>query len=307
MKKLFFMLSFMLTFGFSANAADLTPAQEKAQRSLAQYLHREKFEPSIDPSDNTVCFHRNGTLYWISFDENSPVLYTIHRKGFKIGGEEGYQRNLAVTAANEVNLKHKALKVVVEQKKVDFAIQAYAASPEAFNAVFKSYYKMFDNADADFKNAYNVAKNRERAAREKMEEEVAKNNPPSVLEPMIVNVSFRLIDVDGNEKTGYDQPLRSFNARYIQPRLEFLPYKEKEPRTFEIKLKVTKPDGKVIYLPGKKYTAETEITMEKSKKNQFFEIEEFGTSKEGFWKAGEYKVEFYESNSKFYTTTFNIL
>ena len=76
---------------------------------------------------------------------------------------------------------------------------------------------------------------------------------------------------------------------------------------FKIQLKVTKPDGNPIYLPNKKVTAEGDITIQKSKKNQMIEIDQFGSSKEGFWKAGEYKVEVIEGGDVVFITSFNIL
>ena len=82
---------------------------------------------------------------------------------------------------------------------------------------------------------------------ERAEREARKNIPPSVLRDAIANVSFRLLDENGNEKSAYDQPLRSFNARYIQARIEFNPWKDKD-TDFKIQLKVTKPDGNPIYL-----------------------------------------------------------
>ena len=102
------------------------------------------------------------------------------------------------------------------------------------------------------------------------------------------------------------EKIRLFNARYIQARIEFNPWKEKD-ADFKLQLKVTRPDGNPIYLPGKKVTAEGDVTIQKSKKNQMIEINQFGTNKEGFWKAGEYKVELLEGGDVIYTTTFNIL
>ena len=160
--------------------------------------------------------------------------------------------------------------------------------------------------DTDFKKAYEVEKAAIKRAEERAEEEARKNLPPSVLRNKIVNVSFRLIDSNGNEKTPYDQPLRSFNAKYIQPRLEFEPWRDND-TTFSVQIKVTRPNGNPIYLPGKKYTSEKELTLKKSKKNQFVEFVEFGSEKDGFWKAGEYKVEIMESKDVIFTTTFNIL
>lgn len=307
MKTLKIIICLLLAFTASALAGDLTPAQKDAQLKLYNYLQKKKYEPSVDTSDNSVCFRREGVLYWITFDENSPILYTFHRKAFKVGADEmSYKRIPSIIAANEVNRKHKTVKLTVEDKKVEIAIQVYAAKTEDFTAVFSSYFSRFEDVDTDFKNEYQTALKAERESMNRLEEEARKDLPPSVLTDKIVNMSFRLLDADGVEKTAYDQPLRSFNARYIQARIEFAPWREKA-QNFDLQLRVTRPNGKTICMPGKKVTSEMNITLEKSKKNQMIELGQFGSPKEGFWKAGEYKVEVIESGDVIYTTTFNIL
>lgn len=307
MKTLKIIICLLLAFTASASAGDLTPAQKDAQLKLYNYLQKKKYEPSVDTSDNSVCFRREGVLYWITFDENSPILYTFHRKAFKVGADEmSYKRIPSIIAANEVNRKHKTVKLTVEDKKVEIAIQVYAAKTEDFTAVFSSYFSRFEDVDTDFKNEYQTALKAERESMNRLEEEARKDLPPSVLTDKIVNMSFRLLDADGVEKTPYDQPLRSFNARYIQARIKFAPWREKA-QDFDLQLRVTRPNGKTICMPGKKVTSEMNITLEKSKKNQMIELGQFGSPKEGFWKAGEYKVEVIESGDVIYTTTFNIL
>ena len=307
MKTLKIIICLLLAFTASASAGDLTPAQKDAQLKLYNYLQKKKYEPSVDTSDNSVCFRREGVLYWITFDENSPILYTFHRKAFKVGADEmSYKRIPSIIAANEVNRKHKTVKLTVEDKKVEIAIQVYAAKTEDFTAVFSSYFSRFEDVDTDFKNEYQTALKAERESMNRLEEESRKDLPPSVLTDKIVNMSFRLLDADGVEKTAYDQPLRSFNARYIQARIEFAPWREKA-QDFDLQLRVTRPNGKTICMPGKKVTSEMNVTLEKSKKNQMIELGQFGSPKEGFWKAGEYKVEVIESGDVIYTTTFNIL
>lgn len=307
MKTLKIIICLLLAFTASALAGDLTPAQKDAQLKLYNYLQKKKYEPSVDTSDNSVCFRREGVLYWITFDENSPILYTFHRKAFKVGADEmSYKRIPSIIAANEVNRKHKTVKLTVEDKKVEIAIQVYAAKTEDFTAVFSSYFSRFEDVDTDFKNEYQTALKAERESMNRLEEEARKDLPPSVLTDKIVNMSFRLLDADGVEKTPYDQPLRNFNARYIQARIEFAPWREKA-QDFDLQLRVTRPNGKTICMPGKKVTSEMNVTLEKSKKNQMIELGQFGSPKEGFWKAGEYKVEVIESGDVIYTTTFNIL
>lgn len=307
MKKFGLLCGLFITFAIQTFAGDLTPVQEKAQRSLYAFLLKEKYDPSVDSSDNSVCFRRGGVLYWITFDDDAPILYTFHRKAYKVGNDEkSYRMNASIIAANEVNRRHKAVKLTVEEKKVDIAIQVFADKTEHFTAVFADYFKCFEDVDTDFKSAYITALKAEQDAIERAEKEARKNIPPSVLRDQIANISFRLLDADGNEKSAYDQPLRSFNARYIQTRIEFKPWNDKD-ADFQLQLKVTRPNGRPIYLPGKKITAEGNVTIHKSKKTQTVEIDQFGSSKEGFWKAGEYKVEVIESGDIIFNTTFNIL
>ena len=306
MKKLNLLCCLLLMFATLVFAGDLTPSQEKAQRALYAYLDKNRYNPEVD-TDNSVCFRVGGILYWINIDEESPMLYTFHRKGFKVGTEESsFKRRPAIMAANEVNSKHNIVKLTVEEKKVEVIMQVYAAKTEDFTAVFNKYLKCFDKVDEDFKKAFSTALRAEKDAADRAEQEARKNLPPSVLKDRVVGISFRLLDADGKEKSAYDQPLRSFNARYIQARIEFNPWKEKD-ADFKLQLKVIRPDGNPIYLPGKKVTAEGDVTIQKSKKNQMIEINQFGTNKEGFWKAGEYKVELLEGGDVIYTTTFNIL
>lgn len=303
--KIFVFMLFACTM--SAWSADLTPSQKNAQAKLYSYLAKKNYKPEVDVSDNSVCFRQDGVLYWVTFDEDSPILYTFNRKAFKIGDtDNAYKRKPAVVAANEVNSRHKGVKVTVGEKKVNIAIEVYAAETEDFTAVFEKYLSMFQGIDEDFKKAYQAALKAEKENAEKIEEEMRKNLPPSPLRDQIDNFSVRLFDAAGDETTPYDQPLKSFKANFIQIRLEFKPRQEKS-EEFTLQLKVIQPNGKPLYLPGKKYTAETTVELEKSRKNQFVEFEQFGTEMNGFWKAGEYKIEVLEGGDVIFNSTFNIL
>lgn len=308
MKKILFSICLLIASITNVNAAELTPEQKQAQHSLIVYLSKIKYDPSIDSSDNSVCFRLNGVLYWITIEENNPILYTIHRKGYKISTENGYNYNLAVKAANEVNNQRRSLKLVVLPNKVDVTIPVYASRTEEFTNAFEKNLSMFGDVDTLFKKEYQNAKNADAAERARITEAESQNNlPPSELGNYIKGISFRLINPDGSEKTKYDAPMRRFDARYIQPRFTFSNFNNKEPKQYIIYFKIYKPDGKLIEAQGSKYTSEASITLSKSKKDIIVEIPEFGTESADFWKAGEYKVECIESGSVFCTTSFTLL
>ena len=55
MKTLNLIVGLLIAYSASVFAAgDLTPAQEKAQRSLYANLHKEKNEPTVDTSYNSI-------------------------------------------------------------------------------------------------------------------------------------------------------------------------------------------------------------------------------------------------------------
>lgn len=294
-------------FAVNAWGAELTPTQKKAQVALYKYLEKEQFKPQVDEKDNSLCIRQDGVLYWITFSGESPILYTFNRTGYKVGtGEKQYKRTPAIVAANEVNRTHPGVKLTVGEKNVRIAIEVFMADPEHFSAVFRQYLKMFDGVDADFKKAYSHALRMETEAAERMENEMRKNLPPSKLRDKIENVSFRLVDEAGEETTAYDKALRSFNAYYVQARIEFKPWAEPTAE-YTIQMKIYRPDGKPVYFDGHKYTAQETIQINKSKKPQLVEFNKAGSSENGFWKGGEYKVELLEGGDVIYTTTFTML
>lgn len=306
--KIFRMLMIMLCAGAaSAYGAGLTPVQSKAQRAFYDFLDKEKMDPKLDESDNSINFYIDGVLYWVTFSENSPLLYTLNRKAYKVGDEPNlYNRLPATIAANEVNLKYPGVKMCVGKDKVHTVVEVYAARPEDYHLVFKKYLGMFEGVDSTFKAEYDIALKAEREKAEEQELERQRYLPPSKLQKSISGVSFRLLDGDKLESTPYDQTLRTYNAYYVQPRVEFNPWNDDE-ATFELNFKITGPDGKVLAEDGEKYTMSETITIGKTKKKSEVEFDEIGKSEKGYWKAGEYKFEIIESGKVIYTTTFNLL
>ena len=110
----------------------LTEDGTKAQKALVEYLRTVGLTPSIDTRDNSVCFKSNGVFYWVTFDESSPVLYTVHRKGLKFDEDPAFKPSCARVACNEVNLKHK-IKCTYKDKRIEFIMQTYGKDPSDFH------------------------------------------------------------------------------------------------------------------------------------------------------------------------------
>ena len=306
MKKFSMVLSLLLVC-LQAAAIDLTPAQKKAQRSVYDYLDSKKYEPSVDESDESVTFRNGGVLYWITFSGDSPMLYSFHRNGFKVGdGVDMRDPELARIAANEVNRKHKAVKVVLTDKKADFIIEAYAQSTDHFNAVLESYLKLFDKVDTDFRNAYEAARKAAADKQRREQEELLQNRVPSPMQPLVESLSFQTLDANKQVITAYDQKLFSSCTRYVQVRINFKNQPEAD-KDCSFQVRIVRPNGLAIVEKGSLFTLESTTKLEKTKKPFSIEFQPFGSDKDGFWKAGEYKVEIYEGGQPLYSGTLTLL
>ncbi|MGM9688132.1 MAG: hypothetical protein ACI3YD_03705 [Alloprevotella sp.] len=306
MKKFAMALSLLLVC-LQAAAIDLTPAQKKAQRSVYDYLESKNYVPSVDVSDESVTFRIGGVLYWIAFSGENPMLYSFHRNGYKIGDDDNKRDpELARIAANAVNLKHKAVKVVLTDKKADFVIEAYAQTTEHFNAVLESYLKLFDQVDTDFEKAYEDARKAAAEKQRRAQEEQLLNRAPSPMHSFVDGLSFQTLDANKQVITAYDQNLFSSRTRYVQIRVNFKNYPEAA-KDCNFQVRITRPNGTAIVEKGSLFTLESTKKLEKTKKPFSFEFTPFGSEKDGFWKAGEYKVELYEGGQPLYSKTLILL
>ena len=307
--KAFRIIVVMVGFCLSMNAMaqkSLTEDGTKAQKALVEYLRAVGLTPSIDTRDNSVCFKSNGVFYWVTFEESSPVLYTIHRKGLKFDEDSAFKPFCARVACNEVNLKHK-IKCTYKDKRIEFIMQTYAKDPSDFHGGFREMLAAFKNVDETFKNTYDNSFDQWK------KDSIAKNKPitpniPIGNSPLHVSyIAFGNFDAKGNVISDYNQPLRKSACQFIKASLDV---SSSDKGIFKLGMIIINPDGKpMIATKGVDYSSTTNIEIKKANKVQECELDPYGSESEGFWKAGEYKVEIYdfEKGAQLYSTTFNIL
>lgn len=284
----------------------LTEDGTKAQKALVEHLRTNGLTPSIDTRDNSVCFKSNGVFYWVTFDESSPVIYTIHRKGLKFEEDPTFKPACARVACNEVNRKHN-IKCIYNDKRVEFIMQTYAKDPSDFHGGFRKMLAAFKEVDETFKNTYDKAY-------KKWEIDSIESNKPITPDTQVGNspltvtdIAFGNFDGKGNAISDYNQPLRKSAMRYIKTSLFVL---SSEKGIFKLGMKIYNPDGKaMVATRGVDYSSTTNIEIKKVNKEQECILDSYGSDAEDFWKAGEYKVEIYdfEKGIKLYSTTFNVL
>jgi len=284
----------------------LTEDGTKAQKALVEYLRSISLAPSIDTRDNSVCFKSNDVFYWVTFEEQSPVLYTLHRKGVKFDGDSAFKASCARAACNEVNRKHK-IKCTYNNKRIEFVIQTYAKEPSDFHGGFRKMLAAFKDVETTFKDTYNKAFDKWKKDSIEKNKPIIPNTPVEDSPLTVSYIAFGNFDAKGNMISDYNQPLRKSAIKYLKASVDV---SSGEKGLYKLGMKIVAPDGKaMVAAKGVDYCSTTNIEIKKANKAQAFEFSQYGSDTENFWKAGEYKVEIYdfEKGAKIYSTTFNIL
>lgn len=301
-----------------AQHATLNEVQKKAQKSVIEFLRSKGYSPSIDINDQSVCFKKKDIFFWITFEgNNAPLLYTIHRKGIKFANNNdkslNRRREVAEKAANMV-CAQRVVKAYMNGSKVDFCLPLYAATPEDFQQVFNVSMEAFDNIKKTFDENYKKG----RVIADSIHNYWSSVDTSVVVVPQkdvenqmsqrnltINGISVCVVDGDDNVISDYDRGIRKKNCQYLRERVEM---SAKADGIYKLGVKLYTPEGKLL-VPSKdaRYTTITTIDVPKANRVGEYELLKFGSDDGEIWKAGEYKIEFYEGETKIFTDAINIL
>lgn len=308
----------ILTFAGSAVAANPTSAEKNAQRVLIEFLKKQQFNPGIDNTDNSVNFYRKDILYYITFKETTNgIWYTLHRLRIKMktdkdsDEEAAWKVEHAIYAANSMNQAY-PFKTFVSGNNVQFTFPMFANTPEEYTKIFPVLLKNMENIGPDFKKNFERAKH----TTDSIHNYWAKNDPDALVIPqnqvkvvqnpgnlIVSDVQFRITDANGGVISDYNKSIRKSDLKFIQPQIDV---KATKKGIYYIGMRIITPDGKTL-LPSPKVFFTSITTAEVDKKSKPVELSPFGSVDGSFWKAGEYKVIFYEGDKEIKKTSFTVL
>ncbi len=253
-------------------AADLTPEAKNFQSNIMQFLKEEGFSPSIDESDNSVNFKKEGELHWISVSGSNPFYIELHRSGFKCNDVD---RNVVIDAVNEGNKKVRCAKAMLYDSSIALVVEMYCHSAEAFRYVFyknMEELKTLEETVSDYYNSHLGGS--------------AQNLPFTIKSTSIANT-----DYNGNIITSYGTKIYSYKTQYLKPKIYV---NLKRAGTYDIYVKFYTPSGLSTATSGgspEGYSYRTSVTMTTGVDS--YELSGWGGSDSGHWKSGEYRLEFY--------------
>lgn len=118
------------------------------------FLKEEGYSPYIDNSDNTLCFKKEGVIYWIAVGKDTPHFMTFNRSGWSFTGDNAIDRDIALKVSNDVNCKVESAKSYCSDKNVVFSVESYSRSSEDYKYVFYANMRSLDGAYNMFKTQY---------------------------------------------------------------------------------------------------------------------------------------------------------
>ncbi len=282
--KFLFTLFFLLLSVNKAFSADLSDLQKKTYTELSGFLKEEGFTPSID-SDGTLCFKKEGSLHWI-YVSKEQLFITVNRGGFKLGGEDGYDYERAIHAANTVNRELNAVKIYCSPNLANLSYELFARSIEDFKFVFYKSLELLNSARESFLEAY------------KAEKEVSSSSFT------IVDIQVANVDKNGKIITNYGEKIYNSNTMYIKPNVKITSKISGEITVFA---KFITPSG--LSAGGQSpsgYTLKKEISLTEGK-TESIGFSGWGGEKSGHWKTGTYKWEFWYNGECIGSKEFKIL
>lgn len=307
-----------LALGTQAQKATVTPLQEKAQKSIMDALRAKGFSPSIDTEDQSVCFNSGGVFYWITIEgKNAPLLYTIHRRSIKFSDDKDQllarKKEIAEKAANKVSAQTQ-VKAYLDGNKVDFVFPMYAQTPDDFGKVLYKGIEAFKGVKEKFDQGYMASKASVDSIHRywnQVDTSCIVIPQPKVAEALVASkitakgIEARVVDGKDQVVSEYNKSIRKSKCFFLQEKLTLTAEKT---GVYKIGVKLYAPNGKLLVPEaGAKYTTTTLVHVAKANKEAAYELNKFGADDSKVWKAGEYKIEFYNEDELIYSDAINIL
>lgn len=268
MKKIIFSLIALLAIAGQARA-DLDADALRFRSNIKSFLQEEGFSPYIDDEDESLCFKKEGVLFWIDFMGSKPVYVQFHRAG---SGAEDCDIPLLLEIINDINREYRCVKVTLSssRKTVSYNVESYCNSPEDFKYSFYKYIKALENGKTEVVDRY---------AEGKTSSASVKYNSASV----------RNEDADGNAITDYGVTIYSYRTKYLTPRVNLT---VKKAGNYDIYVKMYSPTGLTTGNNSPSgYSYKT--TKYLSEGTSDVKLTGWGSDTSGHWKAGDYRFEFY--------------
>ncbi len=283
MKKILFAIIALLAVAGQARA-ELDADALRFRSNIKNFLSEEGFSPYIDSDDESLCFKKEGVLYWIDFMGSKPVYIQFHRAG---SSAEDCDIDRVLEIINEINREYRCVKLTLSssRKSVMYNVELYCNSPEDFKYSFYKYIKVLESGKKEML--------------EKYAEGGSSSSSPAV---KYNSASVRNEDADGDPITDYGTTIYSYRTKYLTPRVNLT---VKKAGNYDIYVKMYGPNGLTTGSNSPDgYSYKT--TKYLSEGTSDVKLTGWGSDTSGHWKSGDYRFEFYIDGKLLGTKYFSV-
>ena len=143
MKRLSCALSAVICLAvLNLRAASISHESLAFRNQVEQFLQEEGFKPTIDSSDDSVCFKYEGESFWLTVQNKGPYYIELHIAGFTV---ENTNRSYILAACNYANRNQMCGKAYLSSDSLKITVEFYCMSFSSFKSVF---YQLLSSAKA---------------------------------------------------------------------------------------------------------------------------------------------------------------
>lgn len=274
-----------LIISFSESMAQNNEIEKRVRDEYVKFITEEGYSPTVD-SDGDIMFKIEGRTHFIDvYNEESPQYITFMTSGFQVGGEDGFDRELSLRAANEVNRKKRTVKLYVTNTSVSVRVEMPFANTESFRRVF---YKLISYLET---------------GRESFMEEYSKLSGQASNSIVISDFSVANIDKNGDVISDYGKVIYDYKTKYIKPRITVT---SSNAGDYDFYVKFIAPTGmsKGSSSPDG-YTYKNTVKLVKGE-NKYIYLDGWGSETAGNWSKGSYTIEVWCNSKLIGTKKFDI-
>lgn len=251
----------------------LEPEAERFRSDIKSFLREEGFSPYID-DDESLCFKKEGLLYWMFFSGSRPVYIGLYRTGTDC---EDSDIPRLLKAVNETNFENRCVKAMInsDNTMVCYTVQSYCYAPEDFKYAFYKYMSALDGAKESIVEKYNSSDSKSSA---------------SSLPIKFNSASVRNEDNEGTAISDWGANIYAYRTKYLTPKINV---NVSTPGSYDIYVKMFNADGNLTTSDHSPAGYSYKCSKYFGEGNREVKLTGWGSDKSGHWKAGNYRFEFY--------------
>lgn len=275
---------FFLLLASNVSAINITEAGKHFRNDIQSFLKQEGYSPWVDDEEG-LCFKQDGNNFCIDIEGERPFYVQFFREGYSVNN---INETALLKAINNCNANTKALKCCYYGNDITFACESFCHNSEDFKYVFYKYLSILNYGYEHLEEEYKLIN----------------GGSASISGPFsISSVDIGITDENKNIVTFFGSTLYSSITKYLTPQITV---NAKSAGTYEIYYKLYDASGALSTgsVSPSGYTWNHTLYIKQGIGTYI--LNGWGGKKAGYWRSGNYRMEFYYKGELLATKYFTV-